>query len=105
MTIGNIFAQIPENLEHEVFETLLKTGQLKIERIVSKGHTSPESGWYDQQLNEWVMVLRGKATIEFENENPVHLSEGSYLQIAAHKKHKVIQTHPNKETIWLAVHY
>lgn len=105
MTGGNIFDQIPDNLEQEFFQTLLESGQLKIERIISKGHTSPECGWYDQQHNEWVMVLTGEATIEFENENPVHLSAGSYLEIGAHKKHKVTRTHPDRETIWLAVHY
>jgi len=102
---GNIFEQIPANLEEEVFEILVQANQLKIERIVSKGHTSPEVGWYDQEQNEWVMVLRGEATVAFENEKPVHLKEGSYIDIAAHKKHKVVKTHKEKETIWLAVHY
>jgi cupin 2 domain-containing protein len=102
---GNIFDQIPVNLEEEDFETLIKTDQLEIERIVSKGHISPEVGWYDQEQNEWVMVIKGEATIAFENEKPVTLKEGSYINIAARKKHRVIKTHKEKETIWLAVHY
>ena len=105
MNSGNIFEQIPVNLEKEAFETLIQTKQLKIERIVSLGHASPEVGWYDQEKNEWVMVIRGEATVAFENEKPVHLKEGGYINIPAHKKHKVIKTHLEKETLWLAVHY
>ena len=105
MKSGNIFEQIPENLDEEAFDTLVQSNHLNIERIVSRGHSSPESGWYNQEQNEWVIVLKGEATIAFENEPPVNLKEGGYLEITAHKKHKVIKTHKDKETIWLAVHY
>lgn len=105
MNNGNIFQNIPQNLDEEFFEILLQNDHIKIERIVSLGHTSPSSGWYDQDENEWVLVLSGEATIAFEDEEPVHLGAGSYLQIAARKKHKVIKTHATTETVWLAVHY
>jgi len=41
---GNIFKSIPENLDNEVFDLLIQNENVKIERIVSKGHTSPASG-------------------------------------------------------------
>ena len=66
---------------------------------------SPESGWYDQDANEWVIVLKGEAKVSFENGDLFHLSAGDYLNIPAHIRHKVLWTTPDTETIWLAVHY
>ena len=102
---ANIFENIPDNLDQELFETLAEKGDLKIERITSKGHTSPESGWYDQAHDEWVMVLKGSGTLSFENGESVTLNGGDYLQIPAHHKHKVTWTDPDIQTIWLAIHF
>jgi len=96
---------MPANLPKEVFETLLDNEHVKIERIVSKGHTSPESGWYDQVQHEWVILLEGAATITFEDGKEVSLSKGDYLNIPAHTKHKVSWADPDVETVWLAVFY
>jgi len=101
---GNLFASIPGNLESEVFELILKHENIKIERIVSKGHKSPEAGWYDQSHNEWVVVIKGEAIITFEDRQ-VPMSTGSYINIPAHAKHKVSCTKLEEETIWLAIHY
>lgn len=103
--MNNIFEAIPEDLKDEKFELLVESGRVRIERIISKGHTSPESGWYDQEQNEWVMVLRGKAVLAFEDEASITLQEGDFVDIPAHKKHKVEWTAPDIETLWLAVHY
>ena len=101
----NLFAGIPADLPQELFTDLVSNNNVKIHRIVSKGHTSPDVGWYDQEDHEWVIVLRGAAKIAFENGNVVDLKEGDYLNIPAHVKHKVSWTEPGNETIWLAVHY
>ncbi len=101
----NIFNEIPKDLQDELFEDIIKTENLKIERIVSYGHASPETGWYESEKNEWVIVLKGEAILSFENSDDVKLSAGDYLNIVAHKKHKVSWTLPNAETIWLAIHY
>ena len=105
MQLKNIFESIPDNLDEEIFELLVKSESVKIERIISKGHRSPESGWYDQGRNEWVIVLKGEATITFENGEEANLKAGSHINIPAHKRHKVSWTNPKAETIWLAVHY
>lgn len=105
MKDNNIFAEIPQRLDQELVEILLENKGVSIERIISKGHTSPASGWYDQPTNEWVMVLKGEGVIAFEDEPEIRLVAGSYIDIAAHKKHRVSWTDPNNETIWLAVHY
>lgn len=47
--IGNIFEAIPAEINQEIFSELVQSDKVKIQRIISKGQTSPESGWYDQQ--------------------------------------------------------
>lgn len=101
----NIFENIPTDLSDEVFENLAASDHVKIERIISQGHSSPESGWYDQEHNEWVMVLKGSAKLSFNNQPSVMLNKGDYLTIDAHQKHKVDWTDPEGETVWLAVHF
>lgn len=105
MKQGNLFAKIPADLSREVFDSLVESARVRIERIISKGHTSPDSGWYDQDLSEWVVILRGEASITFDNGETVELAEGDYIEIPSHKKHKVTKTSPKSETIWLAVHF
>lgn len=101
----NIFDAIPGNIDSEIFERLVDNKNIRIERIISKGHSSPQSGWYDQDRNEWVMVLKGEATLSFSEAASVTLKTGDFIDIPAHKKHRVDWTDPNTETIWLAVHY
>lgn len=106
VSVGDIFAEIPDQLPEEVFEVIANKGSVKIERIISLGHKSPENFWYDQKEDEFVILLSGEATIQFENDNDIkHLSPGKYLFIPAHKKHRIESTHPTKESIWLAVHF
>lgn len=105
MDKSNIFKNLPDNLDQEVFDLIAQNGQVKIERIISKGHTSPTEGWYDQEQNEWVIVLKGGAEIEFEGADKITLAQGDHVNIPAHTKHKVAWTSPDIETIWLAVHY
>ncbi len=101
----NLFESIPDEVSDEIFDLIIENDKVKIERIISKGHTSPESGWYDQECNEWVIVLKGEAKILIENKGEKYLIPGSYINIPAHQKHKVTWTKENTETIWLAIHY
>lgn len=105
MNPKNILDSLPTDLTTEVFEDIVRSSQVRIERIVSKGHTSPESGWYDQDENEWVMVIEGRASLEFEDGSTCDLTAGDYVNIPAHVKHKVIWTDPDRPTVWLAVFY
>ncbi len=102
----NIFSAVQEQSSEEIFETVLQTRQFKIERIISKGHTTTEGEWYDQDKNEWVLVLKGNACLLFEdNDETVVMRAGDYINIPAHRKHRVEWTGPEEETIWLAIHY
>jgi len=102
----NLFADIPKDLSNELFETLLQTPSFRIERIVSNGHCSPEGFWYDQDDNEWVILLKGSAVLRFENDDEsIALKSGDYIHIDKHQRHRVEWTDPEEETIWLAIHY
>ncbi len=105
MELKNIFESIPDNLSDEFFELLIQTESVKLERIVSKGHSSPETGWYDQAQHEWVIVLQGAAELTFENGRIIKMKAGDHINIPAHTRHRVSWTKPDKETIWLAVFY
>lgn len=105
MNTYNIFKGIPSELENEIFEDIVKSGNVRIERILSQGQSSPGQGWYDQDENEWVIVLRGKGTLTFEDGRSVNLGAGDYINIPAHTRHKVSWTDPDNVTIWLAVFY
>jgi len=105
MESENIFESIPKNLDQEVFELLVQNENIKIERIISKGHTSPETGWHDQEKIEWVIVLKGEAIISFEHGKELNLKAGDYINIPANTKHKVTWTNQTSETIWIAIHY
>lgn len=104
--VKNIFTDIPENLRNELIEPLLQTANARMERIISKGHCSPIGFWYDQDDNEWVILLQGSAGLRFEEgKKLVVLNPGDYFHIDRHQKHRVEWTDPDKETIWLALHY
>lgn len=102
----NIFENISDHIPEELFQEILKTKNFKIERIVSRGHSSPDNEWYDQEENEWVILLKGSAGLLFEeDENVVFLKPGDYINIPSHTKHRVEWTDPDTETVWLAIHY
>ena len=104
--LGNLFSNLPDQIDDEIFETIISSEGCKIERIVSKGHHSPDDYWYDQDKNEFVMVLKGSAGLKFENDQKiVKMMPGDYINIPAHCRHRVEWTDPDVETIWLAVHY
>ena len=101
----NLFTNSPKEIPDEIFETLAENKNIKIEKIISKGHSSPESFWYDQEENEWVILLKGKAKLRFENNTTTELLPGDFVNIPKHVKHRVDWTDPEIETIWLAVFY
>jgi cupin 2 domain-containing protein len=102
----NIWAAIPKHIPAELIEVLAGSPTVKIERIVSRGHCSPAGFWYDQDHNEWVLLLQGQARLSFEGEPAtVELTAGDYLTIPSHVRHRVAWTAEDTETIWLAVHY
>lgn len=100
---GNLFADLPSDLREEHFQTILDAAAVRMERIVSRGHTSPAEGWWDQTQHEWILVLQGTGVLLFADGREITLNAGDHLFIPPHDRHKVIATAPDQETIWLAV--
>ena len=101
----NVFDVILQDTASEITECLMSKDGIRIERIVSNGQSSADDFWYDQEEHEWVLVLSGYGVIEFEGGSKTRLNAGDYVNIAAHKKHRVAKTAPDGETIWLAIFY
>lgn len=100
----NLLSNLPKNLPDELTTVLQKCTGVRIERIISTGHRSPDGFWYDQSKNEWVMVLTGAAKLTFED-RVVELRPGDSINIPAHQKHRVEWTLFEEPTVWLAVFY
>lgn len=87
----------------ERFDPLLTgQGDLLVERIVSHGHVTPEGQWYDQERDEWVLVLLGHARLAYADGIEVALAQGECLLIPRHVRHRVSFT--SSPCVWLAIH-
>jgi len=105
-TAGNIFTCLPRGAAEEIFSCLFKHKDLKIERIVSQGQSTPSGEWLVQQGLEWVMVVKGNARLLLSGEKKARLlRQGDYMLIPSGRRHRVIWTDTKKKTVWLAVHY
>ena len=102
-TQNNLFAGLPEHSTQELFTTLLDSSRCRIERIVSYGQASPDGYWYDQNWDEWVLLLKGSAELDLDG-RIVELKPGDHLMIPAGLRHRVLKTDLEKPTIWLAIH-
>ena len=103
---ANVFDEIPVALRAEWVERIAGKRGVRIERIVSRGHASPDGFWYDQAETEWVLLLQGSARIRFEEEDTVvEMRAGDHLVVPSRARHRVDWTTPDEETIWLAVFY
>ena len=100
----NLFADLPDPGDEEDVQILLQQPGLRLERIVSHGHASPDGFWYDQAVGEWVMVTQGHARLRIEGEaEDRNLGPGDHLYLAPHVRHRVTWTDPDEPTVWLAL--
>ena len=116
---GNIYNLSSDDLDKsrnkniELFQSMYKTNSTHIERIISTGQFTPSDEWYDQEKDEYVILLKGEATLLMENKlendqvelKEVTLKNGDYINIPKHVRHKVKETSKDEPCIWLAVHY
>ena len=99
----NIF-DLPDPLpDAEVLTDLVSSNAVRIERIVSSGQTTPENEWYDQDLDEWVVLIQGEASLEYKDGDQVRLKAGDHVLIPAHVRHSVVFTSQDPPCIWIAV--
>lgn len=106
MPLQNLFDDLPDTLPDERLDELVRGDGFKLERIISTGQATPEGQWYDQDFNEWVVLLTGSAALRFEDEvDELVMRPGDYIQIPAHRRHRVEWTDETNPTVWLALHY
>jgi cupin 2 domain-containing protein len=100
----NIYEVPQEVSQLEKFEQIVSGKNIQIEHIVSTGQTTTSEQWYDQELDEWVILLQGEAELSYVDNMKIKLKAGDYLLIPAHTKHRVEYTSIEPACIWLAVH-
>ncbi|MBO0739076.1 MAG: cupin [Alphaproteobacteria bacterium] len=100
----NLLHPLPDASASECVDLLVTRPRLRVERIVSLGQASPAGFWYDQEENECVLLLAGAARVRFADEDAARLlGPGEWLDIAAHRRHRVDWTDPTTPTVWLAI--
>ncbi len=102
---ANLFDHLPAASPDEEFVEILNRPGTWIERIVSTGQSTSEDAPYDQNHDEWVLLLKGAAGLWVEGEGERELCPGNYLLIPAHRRHRVTWTAQDEATVWLAIHF
>lgn len=102
--VNNFLDELPIHFPEELFQTIVEGKDIRIERIISCGHATPEGTWYDQPQSEWVLLLQGAARLAFEDKS-IDMKPGDYVNIPARAKHRVDWTTADEPTVWLAVFY
>ena len=103
---SHLFDGIPPELHGELTDVLARGANVRVERIVSRGHASPPGFWYDQEETEWVMVVKGRARLRLEaQESVLELGPGDQVTIPPHARHRVEWTAPDEDTVWIAVFF
>jgi cupin 2 domain-containing protein len=112
LATGNLFDLTPSAstsahpCADEQIDALVEQRGVTIERIVSTGQASAPGFWYDSPRAEWVVLLSGAATLEFEgNAQPHPMKPGDHVLIEAHCRHRVAWTSDSEPSVWLAVYY
>ena len=104
----NLYKNLQKELPKELVTVLAESENVRIERIVSDGHASPDGFWYDQDENEWVLLVSGSAVLSIEKESGIErieLKSGDHLQLPARLRHRVESTSQTEKTIWIAVYF
>ena len=105
LSVKNLFTDISGEMPDEICTQIVRADDVRIERIVSRGQASPPGFWYDQETNEWVLLVKGSALLRFFDGTEIALTPGDHLLIPRQVRHRVVRTDPEGETVWLAVHY
>jgi cupin 2 domain-containing protein len=101
METRRLFPDFQPPVEGERLEELLTRKGVRIERILSAPGSM--SGPYDQEQDEWVLLLQGRAVLEVAGAR-IELAAGETLFLPAHTVHSVLDTSADPPCIWLAVH-
>lgn len=103
--VGSLLEGLPASPQpEELFTTLAALPGVRIERIVSTGQSSPDGFWYDQEWDEFVLLVAGSATLQVDGEGDRPLSPGDWVLLPARTRHRIAATAAGGPTVWLAVH-
>jgi cupin 2 domain-containing protein len=95
---NNLYNQISPDENTEVFTTLFQNDSIKIESIRSWLKTPGEI--YNQEQDEWVILLEGEAELEIDNQIII-LKKGDNFLVPKHTIHRVLST--TKNALWIGV--
>jgi cupin 2 domain-containing protein len=101
----NLFDNLPVQATEEQFSEILSRPGIRIERIVSTGQSTPIDAPFNQDRDEWVLLLTGSASLWIEGDGEHDLRPGDHWLIPAHCVHRVTRTASDVPTIWLAIHF
>lgn len=104
LMLGNFFENLPDARNQEIFETIIASKNVVIERITTYGQTTEQDKWYEQEQDEWVILIAGSAEIMFYDGKIVKMQKGDYIFIPSRLKHRVEKTSLDELTLWLAIH-
>jgi cupin 2 domain-containing protein len=105
LSVKNLFTDIPREMPEEICTPIVQADDVRIERIVSRGQESPPGFWYDQETDEWVLLVKGSALLRIFDGREIALTPGDHVLIPRHVRHRVERTAKDGETVWLAVHF
>jgi len=96
--VQNLYLKEEPSENSELFSTLFQNGSLKIESI--RSWLKDPGEYYNQEQDEWVLLLSGEAKLEIDNQT-FDLQSGDYCFIPKHTSHRVLST--SKNALWLGV--
>jgi mannose-6-phosphate isomerase-like protein (cupin superfamily) len=102
--VENLLGNLPAAKRGEAFTEVLARPGIRIERIVSRGQSTPAEAPMVQEQDEWVLLLEGAAGLRIEDSDEVSLGPGDHVWIARGQKHWVTWTAKDRPSVWLAVH-
>lgn len=102
LSVVNLLPSLSNKTAEENFP-LLETEEFRLEHLASHGQASSPGFWYDQPEPEWVLLLRGTATLDFGDQGMLELRAGDSLTIPARMRHRVARV--SRDAVWVALHY
>lgn len=94
----NIYALNNPVSNTEIFHTFHQNKNIKIEAI--RSHLTHPGKVYHQKEDEWVLLVRGHATLRV-GETIIELEEGESIYLPKLTPHQVLST--SEDALWLGV--
>lgn len=98
ISLHNLYTLKEPETDSERFTPLFENSVCRIEAI--RSHLTKPGEWYDQEEDEWVILIEGEAVLEVEGaEHTLH--KGDCFHLPKHTRHRVLSTSEN--ALWIGV--